>query len=63
MKTWLLKQQKRIKKWRRRIKAARFMGKVFKFLVAVANIAITCWELYDKFLKERLQQNQEKTAS
>lgn len=63
MKTWLLKQQKTIKKWRRRFKGYKILSKVFGSLIKVVNVAIVAWQFYEMHVKDRLKEMNDKSAS
>lgn len=63
MKTWLLEQQKTIKKWRRRYKGYKISSKIFGFLIKVVNVGIVAWQFYEMHVKDRLEERNNKTTS
>lgn len=56
MNEWFEANRKQIRRWRRRYKVLKGVQKFFSILIAIANIAITVWQFYDKYLKDRIEQ-------
>ncbi len=54
MKGWLLVQKKKLRRWQRRYKGFKIFQKMIKILIVLANIGITLWQIYDQYIKERL---------
>lgn len=57
MKSWLEKKRKTLKKWRSRYKAFKILKGIVSGLIFITNIAITLWQFYEQFLKERFEGN------